>query len=390
MGLEGQPTESYVRETRQENYALNLTAAPASNAILEVAGNWSGYERDDLIANAIPFQGTTPIDYTLADDLRSETVSGYFDYLAMSRTTLSLRGGRFVSDYRETGRPADPIAVFLGDMTVFPEIAPELIRPAFFSTVGNYQVDQAKYVRDDAALEARFVVNGRGYHEIVTGTQINNVTTDLESGLQNLYYAYFWDESLLGSDENRGEYGLMTVDYGRVSGHVENRVNAIFLQDTWTPMNGRLTVNAGLRLEEEEVPSFADPELGLPEAAIEFDYGDKVAPRIGFSWAVDDDQRWNLHGGYGTFYDRVKLEFLCDCSVVSTASGTASGSTLTIGLTSAAPGSTVFRPTRRRARVPSSSCSNTLPPPTILTDTGSTRASSRWNRAIGASVCAIS
>ena len=49
-------------------------------------------------------------------------------------------------------------------------------------------------------------------------------------------------------------------------------------------MSDRLTLNYGVRTERERVPSYADPALKLAKYAIEFGYGDKVAPRLGFAY----------------------------------------------------------------------------------------------------------
>ena len=46
----------------------------------------------------------------------------------------------------------------------------------------------------------------------------------------------------------------------------------------------------------------------IPEFGVEFDFADKVAPRVGFAYDVNGDGRWKAFGSWGVFYDIFKLE----------------------------------------------------------------------------------
>ena len=74
------------------------------------------------------------------------------------------------------------------------------------------------------------------------------------------------------------------------------------MQGTWTP-NARLTINPGLRVEKEEVPSYVE---GL--SGIDFSFGDKIAPRVGATYDLKGDGKWKVYGSYGIYYDLFKLE----------------------------------------------------------------------------------
>ena len=68
----------------------------------------------------------------------------------------------------------------------------------------------------------------------------------------------------------------------------------------------RLTVNLGLRTENETVPFYSTvQESGINP--IHFSFGDKLAPRLGAAWDVTGDGRWKVHGSWGVFYDIFKL-----------------------------------------------------------------------------------
>ena len=68
-----------------------------------------------------------------------------------------------------------------------------------------------------------------------------------------------------------------------------------------------MTINAGLRFEKEEIPSFSD----LPEfsgAAFSWDFMDKFAPRLGFAYDLFGNGKVKIHADWGWFYDAMKLE----------------------------------------------------------------------------------
>ena len=80
----------------------------------------------------------------------------------------------------------------------------------------------------------------------------------------------------------------------------------LFLQDAWT-IGRRLTLHLGLRTENEHVPSLLD-DPRAPDTAMEFGFGDKLAPRLGFAWDASGDGKTKVYGSWGVFYDITKLE----------------------------------------------------------------------------------
>ena len=117
----------------------------------------------------------------------------------------------------------------------------------------------------------------------------------------------------------RGTYGYYSVRSQEVDptrgfitfGDVNMNVFGFFVQDAWT-INNRLTVNAGIRTEREEVPYYAPGEnvdgIVLPATGIKFGFADKVAPRVGFAYDLRGNGRTKLFGSWGIFYDIFKLE----------------------------------------------------------------------------------
>ena len=81
---------------------------------------------------------------------------------------------------------------------------------------------------------------------------------------------------------------------------------ALYLQDSWT-IKGRLTLNFGLRAENEYIPVYsADPAFEGVKP-INFEFEDKLAPRLGFVYDVTGESDLKVFGSIGIYYDVMKL-----------------------------------------------------------------------------------
>ena len=121
---------------------------------------------------------------------------------------------------------------------------------------------------------------------------------------------FFWGQSFAGSRGAFGYYRLGSNNFfpnlGSISqGDATVSNLGLFLQDAWT-IGSRLTLHLGLRTENEDVPSLS-PDPRVPETAIHFGFGDKLAPRVGFAWDATGDGKTKLYGSWGVFYDITKL-----------------------------------------------------------------------------------
>jgi hypothetical protein len=102
-----------------------------------------------------------------------------------------------------------------------------------------------------------------------------------------------------------GQYGYINItDYGS-GGQATSNNNAFFVQDSWSIAKG-VTINAGLRVEKEYLPAEDQPAGGITRP-INFGWGDKIAPRIGAAWDPTGRGKIKIFGGYGQFYDQMKL-----------------------------------------------------------------------------------
>ena len=148
-----------------------------------------------------------------------------------------------------------------------------------------------------------------GRHNFKFGYQLNKLSNDVDQGYFGIgEVRLFWGQSDRGIGpgtcpsgpcQSYG-YGYLQ-DFGTV-GLASSTNTALYVQDSWQPTS-RLTLNLGLRMENEDVPSFSENAQ-----AIKFGWGSKLAPRLGFAYDVFGNGRMKVFASYGQFYDRFKYQ----------------------------------------------------------------------------------
>ena len=188
--------------------------------------------------------------------------------------------------------------------------------PPGFGCVGGYtngltpfeeakQFDVTKRRTFDSS--ATILGNWKGRHEIKGGYQyfgIANSSILMDRGDVLIRYgqtiAALSGHPNVVSQPNAVGAGILTRYH--LGGDTGGRTQGLFLQDSWQPV-GRLTINVGVRSEEEEIPSFIPGGQG-----IKFDWKDKFAPRLGAIWDITGKGKTTISGFYGWFYDRFKYQ----------------------------------------------------------------------------------
>ena len=85
----------------------------------------------------------------------------------------------------------------------------------------------------------------------------------------------------------KGQFGYCSVRSNGVNpeqgfsvqGNIANTNVGLFIQDAWS-INDRLTLNLGLRTENESVPSYTTAD-GIAPVAIKWGFGEKLLPLTG-------------------------------------------------------------------------------------------------------------
>ncbi len=162
-------------------------------------------------------------------------------------------------------------------------------------------------VRESYETSAAYIFNAGGQHELKGGFQRYTIFNDVQSGnnaIGRISFGYQTPIStLLGGavTDTPGAIGSATFRRTGTNGQGSNLSQAIFIQDKYQPFR-RLTLNLGVRFEKENLPSFNQ----FP-SAINFGWGDKIAPRLGFAYDLTGDGNTKLFASYGRFFDRVKF-----------------------------------------------------------------------------------
>ena len=305
---QGGQTLTFPQKFKRDNWVGTLSGQAGSKLLFKASANNSGYTTDNLLPGATGRGSANPLLYSPNDKLENWTASGYADYIATPQWFLSAKGGRFYRNYTQSGISSDPLITFAtGPGTAFPEIPADLIKPSGFSNIPTNTASQKDaYTRDNINLDASWFGNMAGTHRVKGGIQLDNIKNDVLRGQQNFLVTAAWN-GVCQFCSGRGKYGSAGVYTFQTTGNVEDKIEGLFLQDQWTTMSDRLTINAGVRTESESIPSYATKGT-TGSKAISFGFGDKVAPRLGFSYDLFGNGRSKAFGSYGTFYDIMKME----------------------------------------------------------------------------------
>lgn len=174
------------------------------------------------------------------------------------------------------------------------------------NTLKNFDVNTRQGFNTDAA----YFFKAWGTHNIKGGWGFNRLANNVNTGFSGSYVRLYWGEGYGPLDPNAcggaakpcsGTYGHFIVRDGvDTIGSVSSMNHTLYLQDAWTVGHG-LTLNLGVRVDKEHIPAF------VPDApVVDFGFGDKIAPRLGFAWDVMRNGKMKVYGSYGKFFDIMK------------------------------------------------------------------------------------
>ncbi|HEY3053105.1 MAG TPA: carboxypeptidase regulatory-like domain-containing protein [Thermoanaerobaculia bacterium] len=305
-------TRGFKQDFTRQNYVGALSGSIGSKFLYKGTYNNSGYKQEGRLPN-MNGRGSETANYAIDDTFKNWSGSGYADFVATPQWFFSGKGGRFYRNLHQDGVPTDVWITFQGGApNLFPEIPASLIKPNGYNNIAtNSATVKDAFTRDNLNFDASWFPQFGGTHRIKAGVQFDNIKNEVFTGYQNYRIVTYWNGSCdFCNPASKGQYGTAAVYAIRTEGNVESKNTGLFLQDSWTTMNDRLTLNIGVRTEQEKVPAynFGTGVATTGKYAINFDYADKLAPRLGFSYDIFGTGRSKAYGSYGTFYDITKME----------------------------------------------------------------------------------
>jgi hypothetical protein len=232
------------------------------------------------------------------------------DYTATSRLIFSVRGGYNYRNYKDYGIPRGTRYRFANSNVGLAGVPANLQGPAGNFTPDNRQTTMDIQTRFNVSADVSYITNWFGQqHSFRGGYQTNRLHNEANAGTwPDGYIFIYWNQTRvpISGTPQRGTYGHYIDRVFATAGNVNSDNTSVYFQDSWQATR-RLTLNLGFRTEREFLPSFRT-DSGIASRAIEFGFGDKLAPRLGFAYDVFGNSKLKVYGSYGLFYDLMKYE----------------------------------------------------------------------------------
>jgi hypothetical protein len=333
------PSASSLSSTQKQQvqyFSGNHTAQIGSKLRTRVSYNNSWSKTDGLLPS---LNGTDPFDsravnYLKVSEFPNWSLSAQADYMVSPNFLVSFRASRFLSNQHDSNVPdvsrytwgSTSNVNFVGTNGV---AVPANLQhgTGFTSMISNTVTDHDKLTRDQYWADATWYVHAGGDHQFKGGVQFDNRANDVLSGEIGHRVTFRWGSTLGGVKGPFGYYSVRSAVDTRVdpsryggqaaadllkkngfvtTGNISSNLAGLFFQDAWT-INNRLTINAGVRTEQEEIPIYGVVQ-GINATPIKFNFADKLAPRAGFAYDLTGNGRDKLYGSWGIYYDIFKLD----------------------------------------------------------------------------------
>jgi len=331
------------RNDDYQNFQIKLTAQPLKNLRLSASyvNNFQKYKGDlpprdgsgspDTDYEAYGFSypnwsAALSADLSLGNNFLASIRSGYF-YTNQNNQLVTAQTPWWCFRSETGGYPRTSNAQFNEDDDPTNDIPAQYIRDAGWQPFSrNATYEYKKLIRAKGYVNADFnlFADLAGEHSFKAGVQWVRQMEDVDRTNSQPIIYLAWDMThILGGQVigvGRGKYGFYGVRGNEETGPFGSKYNphsnrwALYIQDSWTPefMNDKLTLNFGVRTEYEYIPSYSDDPEFKDVKPIEFKFGDKLAPRIGFVYDVLGDASTKIFGSYGLYFDVFKLYMASD------------------------------------------------------------------------------
>lgn len=233
-------------------------------------------------------------------------------YSLTPRITISARYGyKYLNDKDGNyGVPGDPYVVYQQNSTAAGLPVPTPGGNGYSNVSSTLTTFRDITTRNNLYVDGSYLVTLFGQqHNFRAGYSLNrlsnNVATDYTNGDFNIYWGQSYSRGSIANQT--GKYGYYTWEDGvRLNSKVSGRNQGFYLQDAWK-IHRRVSINVGVRFENEFLPPYKAEQGGVKIAnPVSFDWGSKIAPRLGVAWDVLGDGKWKLSSSLGYFYDVLK------------------------------------------------------------------------------------
>ena len=247
----------------------------------------------------------------------NDTYAANVDWVATPKFFVNLQSGYYVYDSTSPAEFAGTALIHsfaqsntctgaAGSATCpFPEIPANLQQiSGYADNKSTSRTLQDRYDRAYFNVNTTLFKSLAGEHQFKFGARYERLGNDVDSGAQLPTVSLNWNRAFTTADGRtmRGAYGYYTITRSYTQGAVSSNNWSFWAQDSWT-IKSNFTINAGVRTENEHVPSYNPADPG-----IEFGFRDKIAPRLGFAYDVKGDGKWKTYGSFGRYFDITKLE----------------------------------------------------------------------------------
>jgi hypothetical protein len=314
------------------NFMVKLSTQPLKNmrTSLSFVNNtnvWSGGlpNRDGSSSDGYDFSKlgyrkpnwsmSASVDYSIGNNLMVNARAGYFSLGTTNKLDPSAANSSFEPQY-----------VFQLSNTTITDVPAALRRPTGWQSRSDqsmtYPFETDEESNLSAGLDMTYFFNLAGEHAWKGGIAFTRAAVN-KNALWNAPQVIFtdWRQSTAtvpfraSIRINGGKHSRVNVDFPHTGqygefGNVHSDRLALYLQDSWTIAN-RLTLNFGVRLEKENVPSFNDDQNYsefIGQDVLKFNFFDKFTPRLGFIYEVLGDSSLKIFASYGLYYDVMDLD----------------------------------------------------------------------------------
>ncbi len=326
----GAPLTSYKREDTWLNGSIKLSAEPIKNlrmsaSFIANSNKWrGGLPGDDPSTNFPDWQtiGSSTFTYDqMGQNSPTWSTSANLDYTIGNNLQVSARFGHY---NQNDASIMDPPGIYYrhytfnqGGEAAYNWPADKIRNYGWSNYTWGlfYKLQKANYTRTSANVDVNYFMNLAGEHSWKAGFSYNQIMDDYNGTspvpVIQLYVGRPFPNQIPGSPVNAGHLGTYgyyenRTPFGQQIDKAKSNRWALYLQDSWT-IGNKLTLNIGLRAEKEQVPAFSS----LPEfkdvIPLDFGWGDKLAPRLGFIYDVFGDSSLKVFGSFGIFQDCMKL-----------------------------------------------------------------------------------